>query len=113
MTKPRDQKISTLATLADFLFRVTTSRMRPEAIWPAGRLPFLDQWTAEGGRLRQAGPKWFTVWGSDYPRMDWQQTIVLPASWIGLSDEEMTAVLLSQLRMCSPAFQKPRGFPVH
>jgi hypothetical protein len=102
MTKPRDQKINKLAALADFLFRVTTARMRPEATWPAGRLTFLDQWTAEGGRLRQAGPRWFTVWGSDYPRMDRLRTLVLPAPWIDLSDEEMTAVLLSQLRHVQP-----------
>ncbi len=102
MTKPRDQKTSKLTALADFLFRLTTSRMRPEAIWPTGRLPFLDQWIAEGGKLRQAGPNWFTVWGSDYPRFDRLQTLVLPAPWISLSDEEMTAVLLSQLRHVQP-----------
>lgn len=102
MTMPRDQNTNMLVALVDLLFRATTSRMRPEAIWPAGRLPSLDQWTADGGKLRHAGPKWFTVWGRDYPRMDRLQTLVLPAPWISLSDEEMTAVLLSQLRHVRP-----------
>ncbi len=77
MTKPRDQKITKLAALSDPLFHLTTSRMRPQAIWPAGRLPFLDQWIAEGGRLRREGPKWFTGWASDFPRKMRLQTLAL------------------------------------
>jgi len=61
MTDQGNQRTRPATALAAFLFRFTTHQMRPERLWPAGRIPFLDQWIASGGKLRSAGPKWFAV----------------------------------------------------
>ena len=89
--------------VADVLFRLTTSPMRPQSLWPAGRIPFLDQWTQGGGTLRSAGPKWFAVWGADSERMRRLNCVVLPAPWLCLAEDEMTALLFAQLRQIDPA----------
>lgn len=54
---------------------------------------------ADFGRQVQKG---FSVWGKDYPRMCRLRILLLPAAWISLSEVEMTAVLLSQLRHVVP-----------
>ena len=43
MTEPGESQNSTLLWFTDLSFRVTISHMRPEALWPAGRMPFLNQ----------------------------------------------------------------------
>lgn len=98
MTAQGDQPTTLATAVADFLFRFTTSSMRPEPLWPSGSIPFLDQWIAEGGTLRAAGPKWFAVWGTDVSRMQRLNCVLLPAPWLGLDEDEMTALLFAQLR---------------
>jgi len=88
----------TLVVLADFLFQLTTVRMRPSATRWAAELPFVEKWLESGGTFRSAGPRWFVVWGKDDDRMLRLRAVVLPAAWIGLSNDEMLAVLVSQLR---------------
>lgn len=92
--------------MADFLFRFTTTAMRPEPLWPAGSIPFLDQWIAGGGKMRSAGPNWFAVWGADTERMRRLNCVVLPAPWLCLAEDEMTALLFSQLRKIDPTSPK-------
>lgn len=98
MTGQGNQRARPATAVADFLFRFTTTSMRPESFWPAGRIPFLDQWIAGGGKLRSAGPNWFTVWGADTERMRRLNWVVLPAPWLCLAEDEMTALLFAQLR---------------
>jgi hypothetical protein len=102
MTDQGDQATTRATAVADFLFRITTSPLRPGSFWPAGRIPFLDQWIAGGGKLRSAGPKWFAVWDTDIPRMQRLNCVVLPASWLGLAEDEMIALLFAQLRKIDP-----------
>jgi hypothetical protein len=102
MTDQGDQPTTSATAVADFLFRFTTASMRPESFWPAGRIPFLDQWIAGGGKLRSAGPKWFVVWGADTERMRRLNCVVLPAPWLCLVEDEMTALLSAQLRKIDP-----------
>lgn len=97
-----DQRTTTATAVADFLFRFTTTSMRPQSFWPAGRIPFLDQWITTGGKVRSAGPKWFAVWGTDTPRMRRLNCVVLPAPWLCLAEDEMTALLFAQLRKIEP-----------
>lgn len=77
--------------------------MRPESFWPAGRIAFLDQWIAGGGKLRSAGPMWFAIWGADTERMRRLNCVVLPAVWLCLAEDEMTALLFAQLRKIDSA----------
>jgi hypothetical protein len=98
MTGQGDQPTTPATAVADFLFRLTTSPMRPQSFWPAGRIPILDRWNARGGKLRSAGPKWFAVWGADTARMCRLNCVVLPAPWLALAEDEMTALLFAQLR---------------
>ncbi len=98
MTNAADQPINGRAGLADPLFFLTTSRLGPAALPQARQVPFVAIWTASGGRFRSAGPRWFAVWGRDDDRMHRLRVLVLPAPWIGLSDDQMLAVLVSQLR---------------
>lgn len=102
MTDQGDQSTTRATAVADVLFRITTSPLRPQSFWPAGRIPFLDQWLAGGGKLRSAGPKWFAVWGTDIPRMQRLNCVVLPSSWLGLAEDEMTALLFALLRKIEP-----------
>lgn len=102
MTDQDDQPTKPLTAMADFLFRFTTTSLRPEPFWPAGHIPFLDQWIAAGGKLRSAGPKWFAVWGADTERMRRLNCVVLPALWLCLAEDEMTALLFAQLRKIDP-----------
>lgn len=102
MTEQGDQRVSPAVALTDILFRFTTRQMRPEPLWPAGRIPFLDHWIASGGRLRAAGPKWFAVWSADTERMRRLNCAVLPALWLCLAEDEMTALLFAQLRKIDP-----------
>jgi hypothetical protein len=97
-----NQRTRPATALADVLFRFTTTSMRPESFWPAGRIPCLDQWIASGFKLRLAGPKWFAVWGADTERMRRQNCVVLPAPWLCLAEDEMTALLFAQLRRIDP-----------
>jgi hypothetical protein len=98
MTDQGDRPATLATAVADFLFRITTTSMRPEVSWPAGRVPYLDQWIARGGKLRSAGPKWFVVWGADTESMRRLNCVVLPAPWLCLAEDEMTALLFAQLR---------------
>lgn len=102
MTDQGDQATTRAIAVADFLFRIKTCPLRPESFWPTGRIPFLDQWIEGGGKLRSTGPKWFAVWGMDLPRMQRLNCVVLPASWLGLAEDEMTALLFAQLRKINP-----------
>jgi hypothetical protein len=102
MTGKGDQHVTPTAAVADFLFRVTTSPMRPQSLWPVGRIPFLDQWTEGGGTVRVAGPTWFAVWGADIPRMRRLNCVVLPAPWLCLAEDEIAALLFAQLRRIDP-----------
>lgn len=102
MTGRGDVRIAPGTAMGDVLFRITTSPMRPQAIWPAGSVLYLDHWIQGGGRVRSAGPKWFAVWGADTPRMRRLKRLVLPAPWICHADEEMTAILFAQLRKIDP-----------
>lgn len=102
MTGQGNQRTTPATAVADFLFHFTTTSMRPESYWPAGRIPFLDQWIAAGGQLRSAGPKWFAVWGADTERMRRLNCVVLPARWLCLAEDEMTALLFAQLRKIDP-----------
>jgi hypothetical protein len=102
MTDQGDQATTRATAVADFLFRITTSPMRPESFWPAGRIPFLDKWITGGGKLRSAGPKWFAVGGTDIPRMQRLNCVVLPSPWLCLAEDEMTALLFAQLRKTDP-----------
>jgi hypothetical protein len=102
MTQPQDQPTSRLTALSDLAFRMTTSPMHPESLWPSGRVSFFDTWIMAGGALRSAGPKWFTVWERDYLRMKRLNIIVLPAPWLHLSEEELIAVFFSKLRHLDP-----------
>jgi hypothetical protein len=88
--------------LTDYLFRMTTAHLRSEALSHVERIAFFYRWNAAGGSFRTASPKWFAVWGRDKARMLRLKAVLLPASWIGLSDEEMLAVLLFQLRQIDP-----------
>lgn len=103
MTDKGDQLPAPATTVADVLFRVTTTSMRPESLWTAGRISFLDQWIARGGKLRSAGPKWFAVWDTDTERMRRLNCVVLPAPWLCLAVDEMIALLFSQLRKIDPS----------
>lgn len=103
MTAQGDQATTRATAVADVLFRITTSPLRPQTLWPAGRIPFLDRWTQDGDKLRSAGPKWFAVWGTDFPRMQRLNSVVLPASWLGLAEDEMTALLFAQLGKIDPS----------
>jgi hypothetical protein len=84
--------------VADFLFRFTTTSVRPQSFWSAGRFPFLDQWIEGGGTLRSADPKWFAVWGADTARTRRLDCVVLPAPWLCPGEDEMAAPLFAQLR---------------
>jgi hypothetical protein len=103
MTEQDGQPTKRATAVADVLFRLTTSSMRPEALWPAGRIPFLDDWIARGGRLRSAGPKWFAVWGTDYARMRRLNCVVLPATSLCFPEDELIALLFAQFRKLGSA----------
>jgi hypothetical protein len=102
MTDPSDQPATPAIAVADVLFHITTTSMRPQSLWPVGRISFLEQWLESGGKLRSAGPKWFAVWGGDTPRMRRLKCEVLPAPWLCLAEEEATALLFAQLRRIDP-----------
>jgi hypothetical protein len=102
MTGKGDQRVAPAVAVADFLFRLTTRPARPQSLWPAGRVPFLDQWTERGGTVRSAGPKWFAVWATDIPRLRRLNCAVLPAPWLCLAEDDKTALLFAQLRKIDP-----------
>lgn len=102
MTGPGDGQSGTALWLTDLSFHLTTSRLNPKTQSFVGHVPFLDQWITNGGQLRAAGPRWFVIWGHDYVRMRRVRWFVLPAAWIGLAEDEMTAVAVNQLQHVDP-----------
>jgi len=103
MTGMIGQPPSLARSLADLSFYATTTRLRPDVGWQNGRVIFLDQCMIDGGALRGAALKWFSVWGADKDRMSRLRCLVLPSVWIGLLEDEKLAVLLSQLRRVNPS----------
>ncbi len=88
--------------LGDLAFRLTTRRMRPVELLRAG----LDDDLAHRP-VRVAGPRWFTVWGNDHDRLRRLDTVLLPAPWIGLEEDEMRAIAAAQIQGLNGGLPSP------
>lgn len=64
MTDQGDQTTALATAVADLLFRLTTTSMRLQSRWPAGRISHLDQRLEGRGTLRSARAKRCAVWRS-------------------------------------------------
>ncbi len=88
-----------MSWLGDLAFRLTTRRMRPVELLRAG----LDDDLAHRP-VRVAGPRWFTVWSNDHDRLRRLDTVLLPAPWIGLEEDEMRAIAAAQIQGLNGGF---------
>lgn len=91
--------------LGDLAFRLTTRRMRPVEMLRAG----LDDLAHRP--VRVAGPRWFTAWGNDRPRLRRLDTVLLPAPWIGLEEDEMRAIAAAQIQGLNDDSPSPAQSP--
>ncbi|WCR20537.1 hypothetical protein [Paracoccus alcaliphilus] len=81
--------------LAHVVFRFTTSPVRMPRLTRLGIAELAADIRAEGWTIRSAGPRWFTVWSQDTERLRRERVVLVPADWIGLTETEMLAILLT------------------
>lgn len=79
-------------------FRLTTRRIRIPRLSSSILAETISSIQSRGWVLRSASPRNFAAWSGHPEILVSERTVLLPTGWIGMTEQEMTALLQLQTR---------------
>jgi hypothetical protein len=87
--------------------RITTARTRLPVVMQAQDRDVVKQAQRHGWLLRDASPRWDTIWQPSAARLATRQVVILPARGFGMDRFERSALVLHRLRSAGLAVSTP------